>query len=108
MDVPAICEPPRLRPEAGLGRRAAVVGHPIAHSLSPTLHNAAYAALGLGDWSYTALDVEASGLEALISDVRSNVRRALRGEIASGDGGWWWAGLSLTMPHKQIVRVPRG
>ena len=37
-------------------QRAAVLGHPIGHSLSPVLHRAAYAALGL-DWSYDAVDV---------------------------------------------------
>ena len=36
-------------------RKAAVIGSPIEHSLSPVLHNAAYAALGL-DWEYTRLE----------------------------------------------------
>ena len=36
--------------------RAAVLGRPVGHSLSPVLHTAAYAALGLPDWSYTAVD----------------------------------------------------
>ena len=35
------------------GRRCAVLGRPVAHSLSPVLHRAAYARLGL-EWSYQA------------------------------------------------------
>lgn len=68
------------------GRRAAVLGHPVAHSLSPRLHRAAYAALGLDDWSYDAVDV---------------TEEQLPGVVASLDGSW--AGLSLTMPLKQTV-----
>jgi shikimate dehydrogenase len=68
------------------GNRAAVLGSPIAHSLSPVLHNAAYAALGLGDWTYTAIECDEAGLPAL---------------LASCDGQW--AGLSLTMPLKRAV-----
>lgn len=67
-------------------RRAAVLGSPIEHSLSPVLHTAAYAALGLAHWSYTAIECDEAGLPAL---------------IASCDGQW--AGLSLTMPLKRAV-----
>ncbi len=66
--------------------RAAVLGHPVAHSLSPVLHRAAYAALGLDDWAYDAIDVTEEELPAF---------------VASLDGTW--AGLSLTMPLKQAV-----
>jgi shikimate dehydrogenase len=69
------------------GKRAAVLGHPIAHSLSPLLHQAAYAALGLGEWRYAAVDVEEAGLAAYLG--------------ASGPG---WAGWSLTMPLKRAIR----
>jgi len=62
--------------------RAAVLGHPVAHSLSPVLHRAAYAALGL-EWSYDAVDVDEPEMAAFL--------RALGDE---------WAGLSLTMPLK--------
>jgi shikimate dehydrogenase len=65
--------------------RAAVLGSPIAHSLSPALHRAAYAALGL-DWQYDGIEVVAGGLAAFV--------RTLGPE---------WAGLSLTMPLKQEV-----
>ncbi|MGV8977537.1 MAG: shikimate dehydrogenase [Cellulomonas sp.] len=72
--------------EVRAGRRGAVLGHPIAHSLSPVLHRAAYAALGLGAWRYDAVDVDEEQLSAFLD--------ALTGE---------WAGLSLTMPLKQTV-----
>lgn len=67
-------------------RRAAVLGHPIGHSLSPVLHRAAYHALGLTDWRYDALDV---------------TQEQLAGFVAGLDATW--AGLSLTMPLKQTV-----
>ena len=47
-------------------RRAAVLGHPVSHSLSPVLHGAAYEALGL-DWSYEAIDVDESDLEEFLA-----------------------------------------
>ena len=71
---------------AAAHQRAAVLGHPVAHSLSPTLHRAAYAALGLSDWQYDAVDVTEEELSAF---------------VASRDDSW--AGLSLTMPLKQTV-----
>ncbi|MGW2300379.1 shikimate dehydrogenase [Streptomyces sp. NPDC001809] len=67
-------------------RRAAVLGSPIAHSLSPVLHRAAYAALGLGDWSYDRFEVDEAGLPGFVGEL---------------DGSW--AGLSLTMPLKRAV-----
>ena len=42
--------------EPAVRRRAAVLGSPILHSLSPVLHRAAYAQLGL-DWQYDAIEV---------------------------------------------------
>ena len=36
--------------------RAAVLGSPIEHSLSPVLHNAGYEAAGLAGWDYTRCD----------------------------------------------------
>jgi shikimate dehydrogenase len=70
----------------GAAHRAAVLGHPVAHSLSPTLHRAAYAALGLADWQYDAIDVTEEGLPAFVGGLDDS-----------------WAGLSLTMPLKQTV-----
>ena len=65
--------------------RCAVLGSPIAHSLSPALHRAAYAHLGL-DWTYDAVEVEVSGLRAFIEALDDT-----------------WRGLSLTMPLKRAV-----
>jgi len=67
-------------------RRAAVLGSPIAHSLSPALHRAAYAELGLENWSYERFDVDEAGLPAFVEGLDSS-----------------WAGLSLTMPLKRAV-----
>ncbi|MEZ5186290.1 MAG: shikimate dehydrogenase [Candidatus Nanopelagicales bacterium] len=66
-------------------RRAAVVGSPIAHSLSPALHTAAYRALGL-DWQYTAIEVTPQRLPDFVDSLDAT-----------------WAGLSLTMPLKVAV-----
>ncbi|WP_282698065.1 shikimate dehydrogenase [Streptomyces sp. CC208A] len=71
---------------ASEGRRAAVLGSPIAHSLSPVLHRAAYAELGLDDWSYERFEIDEA---------------ALPGFMAGLDASW--AGLSLTMPLKRAV-----
>ncbi|MFH9074886.1 shikimate dehydrogenase [Streptomyces alboflavus] len=68
------------------GRRAAVLGSPIAHSLSPVLHRAAYAELGLGDWSYDRFEVDEEALPGFFEQL-----------------GPEWAGLSLTMPLKRAV-----
>ncbi|MGW1148223.1 shikimate dehydrogenase, partial [Streptomyces sp. NPDC002454] len=66
--------------------RAAVLGSPIAHSLSPVLHRAAYAELGLDAWSYDRFEVD----EAALPDFLAGL-------------GPQWAGLSLTMPLKRAV-----
>ncbi|MFF2044806.1 shikimate dehydrogenase [Kitasatospora sp. NPDC058170] len=67
--------------------RAAVLGSPIAHSLSPDLHRAAFAALGLDGWRYDRFEVDEA---------------ALPGFLAGLDEAEW-AGLSLTMPLKRAV-----
>ncbi|HBF82595.1 MAG TPA: shikimate dehydrogenase [Streptomyces sp.] len=66
--------------------RAAVLGSPIAHSLSPVLHRAAYAELGLDTWSYDRFDVDEAALPGFVEGLDSS-----------------WAGLSLTMPLKRAV-----
>jgi shikimate dehydrogenase len=66
--------------------RAAVLGRPVSHSLSPLMHRAAYAALGLSDWTYDALDVGAEELPDLIAGL-----------------GPEWRGFSVTMPCKQVA-----
>ncbi|MEU7116714.1 shikimate dehydrogenase [Streptomyces sp. NPDC046182] len=67
-------------------RRAAVLGSPIAHSLSPVLHRAAYAALGLDTWSYDRFEVDEAGLPGFVEGLDES-----------------WAGLSLTMPLKRAI-----
>ena len=66
-----------------LPTRAAVLGKPIAHSLSPVIHNAGYAAAGLTGWSYTRIECAAAELPALVAGL-----------------GPEWAGLSVTMPRQ--------
>ncbi len=63
--------------------RAAVLGSPVAHSLSPALHRAGYAASGLAGWRYDAIDCDAEALPGLV-----------------GGAGPEWAGFSVTMPGK--------
>ena len=64
--------------------RAAVLGSPIAHSLSPVLHRAAYAEAGLAEWTYDAYEVRRDGLAEFVEGL-----------------GPQWRGLSLTMPLKE-------
>jgi shikimate dehydrogenase len=63
-----------------------IIGWPVAHSLSPRMHNAAFAALGL-DWAYVALPTPPERLED-----------AVRGLAALG-----FAGANVTTPHKLAV-----
>ena len=65
--------------------RAAVLGRPVAHSLSPVLHRAAYAALGL-DWEFDAIETGIADLAGLL---------ATRGPD--------WAGFACTMPLKRVA-----
>ncbi|MFJ6087615.1 shikimate dehydrogenase [Streptomyces sp. NPDC092369] len=67
-------------------RRAAVIGKPIAHSLSPLLHRAAYAQLGLTDWTYDRFELDEDALPGFLAEL-----------------GEEWAGLSVTMPLKRAV-----
>lgn len=62
---------------------AGVLGSPIDHSLSPTLHRAGYEATGLADWRYTAHEVDEGGLAPFVTGLDV-----------------MWRGLSLTMPLK--------
>ncbi|MEU0037979.1 MULTISPECIES: shikimate dehydrogenase [unclassified Streptomyces] len=75
-----------MRVRATDARRAAVLGSPIAHSLSPVLHRAAYRELGLDDWSYDRFEVDEETLPGFLEEL-----------------GGEWAGLSLTMPLKRAV-----
>jgi shikimate dehydrogenase len=67
--------------------RLAVLGHPVAHSRSPAMQNAALDALGLSDWSYEAIDVEPAEFE-----------RRTR-ELPEED----FAGVNVTIPHKEAA-----
>ena len=63
--------------------RCAVIGSPIAHSLSPVMHRAAYRALGL-DWSYDAVEVHAGSLAPFVDGCDDS-----------------WVGISVTSPLKR-------
>ncbi len=69
-----------------MASRAAVLGKPVAHSLSPVIHNAGYAAAGLTHWRYTAVECAEAELVDLVARL-----------------GPEWAGLSLTMPLKEVA-----
>jgi shikimate dehydrogenase len=68
------------------GRVAGVMGSPIAHSLSPALHLAAYRSLGLSSWTYVVREVDEAALPAELDGL-----------------GPKWVGVSLTRPLKQVV-----
>jgi shikimate dehydrogenase len=63
-----------------------VIGRPVGHSLSPLLHRAAHAALGLTGWTYDALDLGPEDLPVLLAGL-----------------GPEWRGFSVTMPCKQAA-----
>ncbi|MGY1842843.1 shikimate dehydrogenase [Modestobacter sp. SYSU DS0875] len=91
-------QPGQLSGGPGAGGRAAVLGRPVSHSLSPLLHRTAYTALGLDGWTYDALDIGAEDLPVLLAGL-----------------GPEWRGFSVTMPCKQaavevadeVDRLPR-
>ena len=65
--------------------RLAVLGSPVAHSLSPAIHNAAFRALGMAhEWTYDAIEVVPADFEPRV--------RALPGED--------YVGANVTVPHK--------
>lgn len=70
-----------------VNHRCAVLGKPIAHSLSPVLHNAAYRALGFDDWAYSRHEVDETELDEFLQSLDNT-----------------WAGLSLTMPLKKTIQ----
>ena len=63
-----------------------VIGHPITHTLSPKMHNAAFAASGV-DYVYVAMDVLPEDLPAAVS----------------GLGAIGFRGFNVTMPHKEAI-----
>jgi shikimate dehydrogenase len=71
-----------------LKKRLAVLGHPVAHSRSPAMQNAALRELGLaGEWSYEAIDLTTGELEPWM--------RAMDGE--------GFVGANVTVPHKEAA-----
>lgn len=80
--------------EAPYLRRAYVLGHPIAHSLSPALHRAAYAYLGEANLEYDRRDTLPDDLPEIMRDVRNP---------AGTEDAPYIAGLSVTMPLKTAV-----
>jgi shikimate dehydrogenase len=66
--------------------RAAVLGSPVAHSLSPVLHRAGYTASGLTGWEYGRREVVADELADVVAGLDES-----------------WRGLSLTMPLKEVA-----
>jgi shikimate dehydrogenase len=68
--------------------RLAVLGHPVAHSRSPAMQNAALAELGLaGGWSYEAIEVAPEGFESRVREL----------------GGEGFGGANVTVPHKEAA-----
>ena len=67
-------------------RVVAIIGDPVAHSLSPRMHNAAFAALGL-NWTYLAFRVQPRDLSQAVRGIR----------------GLGFTGFNVTVPHKEAV-----
>ncbi len=63
-----------------------MLGSPVAHSLSPVLHGAAYSALGLAGWTYERVECDAAALPGLVGGLDAA-----------------WVGLSVTMPGKRAA-----
>ena len=76
----------RVGPIDGATRTLGIVGWPVRHSLSPTIHNAAFAALGL-DWVFVPLPVAPGEAAAALTALRT----------------LGFAGANVTMPHKTDV-----
>ena len=66
-------------------RKVGVIGWPVEHSLSPVMHNAAFAALGLAEWHYDRIPVPPDIVRLSIRELR--------------DHGY--VGINVTIPHKQ-------
>ena len=67
--------------------KLAVLGHPVSHSRSPAMQNAALAALGLDDWRYGAIDAAPDAFEMTVRELA---------EVG-------YAGVNVTVPHKQTA-----
>lgn len=67
--------------------KLALLGYPLSHSLSPAMHNAALAEVGLSDWRYEAMPVEPGRLAKAVAIIR----------------GEDYAGANVTVPHKEAI-----
>jgi shikimate dehydrogenase len=67
--------------------RVGVIGWPVSHSISPAMHNAAFAAQGMADWSYERLPIPPDIIKLGLRELR--------------DHGF--IGVNVTVPHKQAV-----
>lgn len=67
--------------------RLAVLGHPVSHSRSPAMQNAALAALGLDDWRYQAIEAAPEVFEMTVRELA---------EVG-------YAGVNVTVPHKEAA-----
>lgn len=73
-------------PISGATTLVGIIGHPVAHSRSPQMHNAAFAHLGL-NWAYVPFAVDPAHLQSAVNGLRDlNVR-----------------GFNVTIPHKQAI-----
>ena len=75
-----------MNPITGKTSLVGLLGWPVEHSLSPAMHNAAFAALGI-DWAYVPLPVRPG-----------DVQQAISGLTALN-----FVGVNVTVPHKQAV-----
>lgn len=73
-------------PPTSVQHRAAVVGFPAAHSLSPTIHRRAYQLTGLDDWRYDIVELQPNELAPFLDGLDAT-----------------WRGLSVTMPLKEVA-----
>jgi shikimate dehydrogenase len=69
----------------GVENRVGVIGWPVEHSLSPVMHNAAFAALGMTNWHYERIPIPPDIVRLSIRELR--------------DHGY--IGINVTVPHKQ-------
>lgn len=67
--------------------RCAVIGWPITHSLSPAMHNAAYAALGMTDWEYEAIAIPPDIVRLSLRELRDH----------------HFVGVNVTVPLKELA-----
>ena len=68
-------------------KRVGVIGFPVEHSLSPRMHNAAFAALGMADWRYDAMSIPPDILRYGIREPKNH----------------GYIGINVTVPHKEAV-----